>query len=645
MTRFIRFFSLILLLSVSCRHNAPTLDQALQQAGENRAELEKVLDHYRQNPADSQKYRAAEYLIRYMPFHTSVGGAYEAYYDIVDSLLSLPDRTGVMKQIERVSDSLKPQVYTQRDIQVVSADYLIRNIEAAFEDWKHTGWAGHLNFDQFCEYLLPYKCIDTQPLDDWREAMKNVCRSESYDQIQQNYDYEFNPLAPVSRVNGTMKSGISPQIWLHDLKFMPITRPTTFMKMSGGTCWDYATSAIQLMRSKGLPVAIDFTPQWPDRIYGHGWCSVHTTRGINLMFNPFASNPNYPHYVYARYSKIFRQTYKVNGELYRLLSQGVEMPESVIHLCAEDVTHEYERTSDLKIRLFPEYKHEKLAYIATFDNNKWVPVYWGEVRRGYALFRNMGRDITYMAMVYRNKNLEPASLPFTLSALGETRYIEADTTRRQRVVLDRKNPMYQHVFYKTEYLGNGLIEASDRPDFRDADIVASISRWKMTSGTESLSCRPYRYWRLRTVGKDEYNMAEIYFYRKGDEQPVKGRLIDSGKSLDREHRVEHIADNDPETYCRVKGTDYWVGFDFGEPVGLDRISYIRRGDGNAICVGDRYDIYYWDNRKWVLSDTQTAADVMLETDRLPADGLYFIRGDRGYSQRIFTWENDRVHWH
>lgn len=643
MTRLIRFFCLILLSSVSCRHNAPTLEQALQQAGENRAELEKVLDHYRQNPADSQKYRAAEYLIRYMPFHTSVGGAYEAYYDIVDSLLSLPDRTEAMKQIERVSDSLKPQVCTQRDIQVVSADYLIRNIEAAFEDWKHTGWAGHLNFDQFCEYLLPYKCIDTQPLDDWREAMKNVCRSESYDQIQQNYDYEFNPLASVSRVNGTMKAGISPQIWLHDLKFMPITRPTTFMKMNGGTCWDYAISAIQLMRSKGLPVAIDFTPQWPDRIYGHSWCSVCTTRGINLMFNPFASNPNYPHYVYARYSKIFRQTYKVNDELYRLLSRGVGMPVQVIHLCTEDVTHEYERTSDLKIRLFPEYKREKLAYIATFDNNKWVPVYWGEVRRGYALFRNMGRDITYLAMAYRDKNLEPASLPFTVSALGEIRYIEADTARRQRVVLDRKNPMYQHVFYKTEYLGNGLIEASDRPDFRDADTVASVSRWKMTSGTESLSCRPYRYWRLRAVGEDEYDMAEIYFYRKGE--PVKGRMIDSGKSLDREHRAEHIADNDPETYCRVKGTDYWVGFDFGEPVGLDRISYIRRGDGNAICVGDTYDIYYWDNRKWVLSDTQTAADVTLETDRLPAGGLYFIRGDRGYSQRIFTWENDRVYWH
>lgn len=617
----------------------------MQQAGENRAELEKVLAHYRNDPSDSLKYRAAEYLIRYMPFHTSVGGAYEAYYDIVDSLLSLPDRTGVMKQIERVSDSLKPQVYTQRDIQVVSADYLIRNIEAAFDDWRHTGWAYHLDFDQFCEYLLPYKCIDTQPLDNWREAMKNVCRSESYDQIQQNYDYEFNSLAPVSRVNGTMKLGIPPQVWLHDLKFMPITRPTTFMKMSGGTCWDYATSAIQLMRSKGLPVAIDFTPQWPDRIYGHSWCVVNTTRGINLMFNPFASNPNYPHYVYARYSKIFRQTYKVNEELYCLLSQGVEMPEPVIHLCAEDVTHEYERTSDLKIRLFPEYRHEKRAYIATFDNNKWVPVYWGEVRRGYALFRNMGRDITYMAMVYRNKNLEPASLPFTVSALGETRYVEADTTRRQRVVLDRKNPMYQHVFYKTEYLGYALVEASDSPDFRDTDTVASIFRWNMTSGTERLSCRRYRYWRLRASQKDEYNMAEIYFYRRGDSLPLKGRLIDSGKSLDQEHKPEFIADGDPETYCRVKGTDYWVGFDFGEPVDMEKISYIRRGDGNAICVGDTYDIYYWGGRRWIHADTQTATGVTLETDRLPADGLYFIRSSRGYSQRIFTWENDRVYWH
>lgn len=643
--KFIRFFSLTLFLCASCQPNRPTLDQALELAGDNRPELEKVLAHYRQNPADSQKYRAAEYLIRYMPFHTSIGGAYEVYYDIVDSLLSLPDQTGVMKQIGRVSDSLKPQIYTQRDIEVVSADYLIRNIEAAFEDWKHTGWAYHLNFDQFCEYLLPYKCIDTQPLDDWRETSKNLCRSSAYDQIYQSYDYEYNPMSAVGRVNGRMKSSVPPQLWLHDLKFMSITRPSTFMKLSGATCWDYVTAAMQLMRSKGLPVSIDFTPQWPDRVYGHSWCSVYSTRGISEMFNPFASNPRYPHYIYARYAKIFRQTYKINEELYEMLSGGIEIPSQIHHLCMQDVTHEYEQTSDLRIRLFPEFRSEDYVYIATFDNNDWCPVYWGKVRGKDAVFKNMGRDVTYIAMAYREKNLEPASLPFTLDWLGEVHYFEADTTRRQPVVLDRKNPMFQHVFYKTEYLGNGLIEASDYPDFRQADTVATISRWKMTSGTEKLTCRPYRYWRLRAVGKDEYNMAEIYFYPCGSKMPVKGRLIGSGVQLDREHLPEYISDGDPETYCRVKGPDCWVGFDFGEPVDMDCISYTRRGDGNGICVGDTYDIYYWDNHKWALADTQTATDVTLETDRLPADGLYFIRSDRGYSQRIFTWEDDRVRWH
>ena len=35
------------------------LETALQQAGENRVELEKVLSHYSANPADSLKYKAA----------------------------------------------------------------------------------------------------------------------------------------------------------------------------------------------------------------------------------------------------------------------------------------------------------------------------------------------------------------------------------------------------------------------------------------------------------------------------------------------------------------------------------------------------------------------------------------------------------
>ena len=64
----IRFsvFSLILLCSCIGKKQSE-LEQALLLAGDNRAELEKVLKRYSTDPADSLKYRAACFLIENMP--------------------------------------------------------------------------------------------------------------------------------------------------------------------------------------------------------------------------------------------------------------------------------------------------------------------------------------------------------------------------------------------------------------------------------------------------------------------------------------------------------------------------------------------------------------------------------------------------
>ena len=51
----------------SCISREPDyLEQSLQLAGDNRGELEKVLDHYKNNP---QKLAAARFLIENMPAH------------------------------------------------------------------------------------------------------------------------------------------------------------------------------------------------------------------------------------------------------------------------------------------------------------------------------------------------------------------------------------------------------------------------------------------------------------------------------------------------------------------------------------------------------------------------------------------------
>jgi hypothetical protein len=55
------------LISCTRQQYSPEIESVLEQAGDNRSELEQVLQHYSQDPADSLKLKAAEFLIINMP--------------------------------------------------------------------------------------------------------------------------------------------------------------------------------------------------------------------------------------------------------------------------------------------------------------------------------------------------------------------------------------------------------------------------------------------------------------------------------------------------------------------------------------------------------------------------------------------------
>ena len=42
---------------------------------------------------------------------------------------------------------------------VITAEYLIDNIDRAFDNWQKRPWNRSLSFEDFCEYLLPYRVI------------------------------------------------------------------------------------------------------------------------------------------------------------------------------------------------------------------------------------------------------------------------------------------------------------------------------------------------------------------------------------------------------------------------------------------------------------------------------------------------------
>ena len=108
------FTFIISLLLLSCiPAKERELLNALELAGDNRAELEKVLTHYKD---DSLKLEAACFLIRNMPLHNSytVQSA-EIYHQQIDSLLPVISACPVSKREEllnSISSTLKAFHFT-----------------------------------------------------------------------------------------------------------------------------------------------------------------------------------------------------------------------------------------------------------------------------------------------------------------------------------------------------------------------------------------------------------------------------------------------------------------------------------------------------------------------------------------------------
>lgn len=146
------------------------LETALIQAGDNRAELEKVLNHY---AVDSLKYKAACFLIENMPYHYYYTGE-EVDYE--KQFFKMLHETALSPEV--IADSLNRGRMNEQfgrtelkyDIREVDSVYLVHNIDWAFKVWREQPWGKKVSFENFCEYVLPYRVGDECPVE-WRERL------------------------------------------------------------------------------------------------------------------------------------------------------------------------------------------------------------------------------------------------------------------------------------------------------------------------------------------------------------------------------------------------------------------------------------------------------------------------------------------
>lgn len=628
---------------VSCRYSGD-VRTALRLAGDNREELEKVLEHYRQEDRHGLKYKAAEYLIGNMTFHQSYpAGPYMEYAREVDSLfLNEKDQRTLKQEICRVSDKYRDIMIPQNDIRIITADYLIWNIDYSFDLWKTGRFLGHLDFDEFCEYILPYKCVELQPIGKWKEEYSMKYRGD-LDRLEPIEWLRFNARKAVEVTHGEFLEWAS--TYMIELDCIPFVDFRILEHSSVGTCRERSILEVLNGRSKGIPVSTDLTPMWGGQGAGHFWNVVHTGYKKNIHYESIFGVPGSAHYWDTPNTKVYRYSYRPDMKRLKAKRKDRYFPKELSYCFVKDVTDEYCGTTDLKLNIEKGRKcMSGYAYLCVSANDYWYPVDVTEVKRGKVGFKDVAKGILYMVVSYDEGSQVPLMDPFIVHSDGELEYVRLDREEHVDITLRRKFPAFQHILKRSARLGDFAVEGAD--SYRPDDFVqyGTSPTNTILSNTVSINDSiPRRYWRLRALENQVAELAEVYFYERGSGKLInrQARIVDEDRTgawasdlIDR-----NPLSNYPLTHEKA------VVFDFGRPVSLDRVSYAKRGDGNDICPGETYELYYWDNQ-WILHERKVAEDIYLEFEGLPADALYYIKcTTSGKQNRIFIYRNGEIRWY
>lgn len=324
-----------------------SLEEALRSAGNNRAEPEKVLQHYKQNPADSLKYKAACFLIENMLYTYSYQSPdIEKYYHDADSIFS---DSQIHDQYENRLDTVLRNIRLDHikkvpDLQVLTAQELIAHIDCAFEVKKYP-WYQKLSFDEFCEYILPYHWGNAR-LENWMPlyrkhftslvdslADSNLPDSVFFHQMEsfiklKTTDSAFigyiDSLIRVRSLNLLICAILSKEYYavIHYPKsFKPDPLPSSLFKIKVASCPEWTKLGLYTLRSFGVPTVSDYTPNWANRSMGHEWSVLLLPGGHEMPFLMGDGYLGYHEDWFGVLAKVYRRTCKIQEDC--LAFQGI----------------------------------------------------------------------------------------------------------------------------------------------------------------------------------------------------------------------------------------------------------------------------------------------------------------------------------
>lgn len=674
------YYNLLFLLFISftaCSSpEEQQLNQSLQLSGNNRQNLESVIQHYN---SDSERQEAARFLIRNMIGKKTLDSVSvsenQPYYD---ALIKRYEQFGVYKKgIERaICDSIhmlypntKVIAVYSTDLKTLSAQYLIEHMNTAFDTWKKHPWSKNIDFETFCKYILPYtteNCYGKESDSFFKEKYKDI------DKIMHDTDYTQVANIISQHIDSTFLSS-----WSLFAIHHPYLMPTSFsniMKSNIGTCLEKNIYKIAALRSLGIPAVLNEIPCWGNSNSPHFWTEIITKEShlklldneqhpyLNIRdtiisdtfwdYNYLSSFKGIPSYIYIQHKRYIPKVYRINYEIQKdnlsYLSTNTA-PGFFKNPGLEDITDKYIKCKDITVDLWKNGSDDRYVYLCCFDPfREWVPVCYTKRNGRKAQFKKMGVNIFYLPAYYQNNAIVPAGDPFVLTKEGKLKIINNLPPKKENnIVIYSKYPYRSVLIYRASSMLGTRFQVANRADFADSLTVYKVNEIPYYEGNFDIkNKKAYRYLICNFKGTVFFNVGDIRVTdcENGMEKQLSGKL--SGNPGIGGALLKNAMDGDRISYFEnnIDVKDQYIAIDFGKPVHFNHVTYYPRSDDNRIVNGETYELFYW-NRKWVSLGKQIGKDHRLVFNHVPENAVLRVHDcTKGNEERIFTYEHGKQIW-
>lgn len=646
--------SLSFFLMISCAsEKEKRLTEVLESAGSNRVELEKVLAHYKSNP---QKLAAAQFLIENMTgnfFITpEVEEVCEPFYQLYDSINGIyPGHMTAAKgkKIDSLWKAFNVRPLPRKiywDAEQITSEFLITEIDRSFEAWQGNVYSKEVPFQEFLEYVLPYRRENRLLLEDSRTEYYQKHRDRFYKTKGRDFIDETDSLLYLYRaISHSQNYG----------ERIPIYSCRTLQRLQKGLCSQRCWFNSTLLSAVGMPVATDMVPAWGNRNNSHTW-NVLILHGQSYAFEPYWDDDRWKYKtIYNnkdsdkkwgkfRLPKVYRLTYSnhVEGPIADERMELKDIPPLFRQFKKKDVSEEYFDTQDVTLTLADVPADTYYAYLCVFGYQDWHPVQWGRIEGNKVCFKGMGRDIVYLPVYCANGGMRYAGNPFFLTSEGKVEPLIPSRETERVVVRDvlgsavhLDNREYTTCMNGTKLftlLGNHTGELLCAV----ADTVFMEPTW-----FKAYPASPCRYIRLE-LPSDSIALSDLSFY--SERNKIEGvKILTPLNSFIQTDKPEWLVDRYSATSYRGKTPNKYIDIDLGKEykvTALRMSSYIK----STLYAKSIFELFYWDNG-WKTLGKQQGNNNFLIFEGVPRSSLLMLKNcswPGASSERIFFYKGGDV---